>query len=270
MLLPAAAADPGFVALSANLSCREGLAAWESYFKPDDVSDGNVAIPSHWVNFFTARLLSPEDFPWAKDFLQSSMWKLIQELERTCPSQMFVLPAKCPSTSTPKCFLSEIVPSVSKGYSTPQPLLNRDCSIDDHASSTSVLHVRKKGRKTPLVESEVRRSDRIKKLSHGFRGKTCFDKNCLACAGIPPPLPRKVVKILSASFELPYPGDEPVTTAERDSAMMGRQKNPSEAPQKPKIPRGRPPAKKDIKGKAKQSSENPETNVSNASKPKKK
>jgi hypothetical protein len=149
---------------------------------------------------------------------------LIHDLERSCPSQMFVLPTKCPSTSAPKCFLSKIVPSVSKGLSTPHPLLNRDCSIDDHASSTSILHVRKKGRKTPLVESKVRRSDRLKKLSHGFRGKTCFDKNCLACAGIPPPLPRKVVKNLSASFELPYPRDEPITTAERDSAMMGHQK----------------------------------------------
>jgi hypothetical protein len=79
-----------------------------------------------------------------------------------------------------------------------------------------------------------------------------------------------VVKNLSASFDLPYPGDEPVTTAERDSAMLGRQKKIPEASQKPKIPRGRPPTKKDSKGRAKQSSEEPEANVSNASKPKKK
>jgi hypothetical protein len=63
MLLPAVAADPGLVAFSANLSCREGLAAWESYFKPDAASDGNVVIPSHWVKFFHCQTALSRRFP---------------------------------------------------------------------------------------------------------------------------------------------------------------------------------------------------------------
>ncbi|TVU49360.1 hypothetical protein EJB05_00668, partial [Eragrostis curvula] len=53
---------------------------------------------------------------------------------------------------------------------------------------------RKASRETPLVESEVRRSDRIKHLKKGFKSSSCVDKGCLACASEPPSLSPSVIK----------------------------------------------------------------------------
>ncbi|KAM0838840.1 hypothetical protein ACQ4PT_060708 [Festuca glaucescens] len=63
------------------------------------------------------------------------------------------------------------------------------------------IHCNKKKR-GPLVISEVRRSDRIQAQSKGYRRKTCFDKNCLACAPPIPGLKSKVVKNLYTKFGL--------------------------------------------------------------------
>ena len=46
-----------------------------------------------------------------------------------------------------------------------------------------------------MVETEVRRSDRIRKDNNGYRRKTC-----LPCNAIPPVIQNKVVKNLTKSF----------------------------------------------------------------------
>lgn len=60
---------------------------------------------------------------------------------------------------------------------------------------------RKRKGKAPLVESEVRRSPRIKEINAGFKSHTaCLDKNCLPCNAAPPEIKSKVVKNLASSF----------------------------------------------------------------------
>lgn len=58
----------------------------------------------------------------------------------------------------------------------------------------------KKKNNTPLIVSEVRRSDRLKHLAKGFKGKRCFDKNCLACAADALTINKKVFKCLYDKF----------------------------------------------------------------------
>ena len=69
------------------------------------------------------------------------------------------------------------------------------------SSSTSSIQVYKKRKdKAPMIESQVRRSCRIQQLNHGYRKKTCMDRNCLPCNANPPSISSKVVKILSVTF----------------------------------------------------------------------
>jgi hypothetical protein len=48
---------------------KEGTAAWSCYFKPDGSIINSVTVPAQWADFFTAKLLPPEDFDWDKSLL---------------------------------------------------------------------------------------------------------------------------------------------------------------------------------------------------------
>ncbi|KAM0921363.1 hypothetical protein ACQ4PT_006904 [Festuca glaucescens] len=105
----------------------------------------------------------------------------------------------CPASSPPVCAIQEACKEVMTGFSTPQA--PRKSSKIYAPPSTSKIHFneRKRG---PMVISEVRRSDRIQAQSKGYRRKTCFDKNCLACAPPIPGLKSKIVKNLYTKFGL--------------------------------------------------------------------
>ena len=51
-----------------------------------------------------------------------------------------------------------------------------------------------------MVDTEVRRSCRLQKLSKGYKQSVCLDKDCLACAADAPPLNKKVGKSLYDKF----------------------------------------------------------------------
>jgi hypothetical protein len=65
-----------------------------------------------------------------------------------------------------------------------------------------------RGRKTklPLVVIEVRRSDRIKAISRGFKGKYCEKANCLCCSIEPPSLSKNIIRSLETDFCKIKPG----------------------------------------------------------------
>jgi histone acetyltransferase (RNA polymerase elongator complex component) len=58
----------------------------------------------------------------------------------------------------------------------------------DSRSSTSTLALQKKRKliKAPLVVSEVRRSERIKKQNLSFKASSCPTKSCIYCNSSPP------------------------------------------------------------------------------------
>lgn len=60
----------------------------------------------------------------------------------------------------------------------------------------------KKGKVTlsPLVESQVRRSSRVKGKTKGYKSESCKDKNCIACSAHPPTISSKVIRNLGENF----------------------------------------------------------------------
>ena len=82
---------------------------------------------------------------------------------------------------------------------------NKENEVDSHnvvahvEGPPEMISKRRRG-KSALVDTEVRRSDRIRNNNEGFKSKPCPDFNCLPCNASPPELQNKVVKNLSASF----------------------------------------------------------------------
>jgi hypothetical protein len=57
----------------------------------------------------------------------------------------------------------------------------------------SALHQKRKKTKAPMVVSEVKRSDRLKAISCGFKGKHCEKAYCFYCSIEPSPLSKNVI-----------------------------------------------------------------------------
>src|SRR4051812_20086656 len=64
----------------------------------------------------------------------------------------------------------------------------------------TIQYRRKRRDKAPIVESEVRRSCRIKGLHKGFKQSACENSHCFTCSTVPPDMPSNIVKNLSISF----------------------------------------------------------------------
>ncbi|KQK18696.1 hypothetical protein BRADI_1g44133v3, partial [Brachypodium distachyon] len=176
----------------------EGTDIWQQYFKRNKKITQTVTIPGPWIDFFTAMLSTPENFNWAKKVLLSNMWSIFAASNDT--ARIFALPEKCPSKSAPICRLTARVEEICQGYSTPQAPKTSEPPVDLH-KTTSVLRI-KRTRRPPLVETEVRRSARLKEKNEGFKHNTCIYKRCLACAAKASEIKSKVVKSLSERFDL--------------------------------------------------------------------
>jgi hypothetical protein len=192
-LMPNNQGDPGFVS-------REGAIAWRKFFNPSSASDchSTISVPVDWVEFLMCKLMTPEDFKWASSLMQSKVWDIITR-NSDHETMKFLLPSSCPASSPPVCAIQQACKEVMTGFSTPQA--PRKSSKTCVPPSTSRIHFNKRKR-SPMVISEVRRSDRIQAQSKGYRRKTCFDRNCLACAPPFPGLKSNVVKNLYSKFGL--------------------------------------------------------------------
>ncbi|KAM0867625.1 hypothetical protein ACQ4PT_041879 [Festuca glaucescens] len=229
------------------LFSKEGTSAWSTHFKPDGSIVNIVNVLAQWADFFTAKLLTPEDFEWTKSLLQSKIWQILSDLEFSTnnAARAFVLPRKCPSKAPPVCILSTTCEQVTQGFMTPQAI-GPAATAPDHFS-TSALHVKKKGKNTPLVCTSVRRSNRLKAMNKGFKAKTCFDKNCLACAAAPQ-IKKSVVTNLCNRFNIldtveeDRPDPEEVSPMEEDAPGVSLEEDASVVPAGGKKTR---PAKKD-------------------------
>ncbi|CAN6342906.1 unnamed protein product [Urochloa humidicola] len=74
-------------------------AQWAKHFTPG-MNSQHVDIPLFWSDFFTAQLLNPLNFDWAKGFLNSNALKLLDTGDGMIK---FSLPAKCPINTPPLC-----------------------------------------------------------------------------------------------------------------------------------------------------------------------
>lgn len=173
----------------------EGIEAWSNFFCVEKNNGPIITNRGPWVDFFTASLVSPASFDWARRVL-SNMWQVFTEGSDEC--KKFFLPDCCPSKEPLICKLSATAANISQGFSTRQA--PRSCALLTANASTLALRVRKP-RKPPLVVTEVR-SERLRKKAVGFKHSTCVDKHCLACSSKAPVVSQKIVKNLSERFEL--------------------------------------------------------------------
>lgn len=153
---------------------------WKKFFAPaDDVTLPIIKVSLDWVNFICSLLLTPDKFEWAKSFLQSPTWQIIQEGNICNEYQEFIIPAACPVNQPPLC--AQEVSESSRSPVSP-PVKEGDSS----APVEQQLKGRRKER-PPVVESEVR-SERLLHINKGFKKKTCQDANCMVCLAQPPAL----------------------------------------------------------------------------------
>jgi hypothetical protein len=118
-----------------------------------------ISVPKLWAAFFMGLVMRLDSFEWARKFL------LLEALSAFMEPNMETVPFKIP----PKCLLPP----------------SQDSLVEAQSPVTSVAVNRKK--RAALVNTEVRRSARLREKAKGF--KPCFGRknNCSCCAGSPSP-----------------------------------------------------------------------------------
>ncbi|CAM0907805.1 unnamed protein product [Alopecurus aequalis] len=179
---------------------KEGALLWNFFFAPSSISDKVINVPNEWANFLSLALLSPNRFEWAKSLLASQLWSYILEGSDCNKFKPFVIPDVCFDAQVPGC--GHVSRNIQKDE-TNEPSTPKHGVASDQAnlaSTTAVHYSRKRKDKAPLVETEVRRSERLKHLQKGFRKSACANKNCISCNNVPPFDSTKIVRNLSVSF----------------------------------------------------------------------
>jgi hypothetical protein len=72
---------------------------WEKHFAPKE-NKASVSIPKEWADFFSAMLLSPSHFKWAKEFVQLN---LPSQLSLGSSSILFSIPQSCQTSANESC-----------------------------------------------------------------------------------------------------------------------------------------------------------------------
>jgi hypothetical protein len=126
-------------------------------------------VPWSWSDFFTIALMDPVIFSWAKRFIESSGCRMLLEEGASETCFTFCIPKKRPSENPLEC-LNAL--ELSEAH-TPQ---KQGLVSEEHSD----LHLKRKFSKAPLVCTEVRRSNRLKSMSQGFKSFTYPPKTVFA------------------------------------------------------------------------------------------
>jgi hypothetical protein len=79
----------------------------------------------------------------------------------------------------------------------------------------------------PLVETEARRSPRLRNRNLGFKQSICSSKNCLSCSALPPSIPKKLMKTMGEDLCKIKPGkfeEEDLLVRKRGKQPIGSRK----------------------------------------------
>ena len=185
---------------------EEGLVIWKENFaqKPlEDVPSLSVQVRVSWFHFIVHLLMTPDKFNWTLNMLKSPLWELLAEVEGTENSYIFHIPDKCIATKAPTCKQlmaqthEQDTNKENEGDSSNQQDLDSLALLQPFGAENSK---KRRGGKTPLVETEVRRSDRIKKDNAGFKRGSCSNNKCLPCNAAPQLLRNRWLKISQPHF----------------------------------------------------------------------
>lgn len=132
-----------------------------------------VDIPRDRASFFSfVMLLSPVSFEWAKSFLVSKTWETLIACSQDAIMMSFALPTLCPEDAEVHCFAQG-----STEIPCPDLESNNNNQATDLLSSSlprgQTIPTAATLMGSPLVETDVRRSSRVKARNDGFRRPTC-------------------------------------------------------------------------------------------------
>lgn len=175
---------------------------WE---KPPPKINGafSVEVPQEWAAFLFALLQNPSHFVWAKQFIMSSS---ISALSPGGPTVLIEIPKKLPNNAQLACCkLSERSPISSEEMdylADDSPSQTDHLSPDSLSSPKSQEKSEKSGKagnispKEHLVDSDRRRSNRLKIRNKGFKQSPCGKANCVGCSSKPPTLSNSIIRNL--------------------------------------------------------------------------
>jgi len=213
------AADPGFVShQNSHLAhSSEVIRQWAKHFAPGPGSP-IVQVPLHWSPLFTAMLLNPGNFYWAKAFLESSALDIFSK--SLGPSRPFALPPNCPSVSKSSCMLDSIdfdrfEDQLPKQTNSSTVFQSPEAQSSQPSTPASVQVTKKLNNVGPWSKAvlakagklklnaddpELRRSLRRKNLNKGYKDPCCSDKSCIACFVNQPTISPSVITNLCVTF----------------------------------------------------------------------
>lgn len=172
-------------------SCPDVYRLWAKYFSPVGNPDHTIQMPTDWSPFFIKMLLSPIHFDWAKGFLASQTWDMLLSCADLTDCMVFAIPASCPVIDALICSGKNDDQSASvNNLSVPQD------EVTPLVPLSNLLNTAPVGG-TPIVDTLVRRSPRIKNVVGGFKHRSCMEKNFLACVAVPPQLSPSSLKIVA-------------------------------------------------------------------------
>ncbi|CAN6223988.1 unnamed protein product [Urochloa humidicola] len=205
----------------------DSIRAWAKYLAPG-LGAPFVAIPRNWADFFTAMLLNPGSFEWAKSFLSSQAWAHFQNSLQE--EVHFTLPDNCPSKATLECLgdlpsensllanLEEEIANDQMMTAPAEDALDKgkeklpSPSTPDEAGP-SFAHpsgpwskaylaqaISTKAKKDAVVDSDLRRSERKKRQQKGFKDHGCPHNGCFGCNINPPTVSPSIIRNLGATF----------------------------------------------------------------------
>lgn len=163
----------------------EATRLWARFFSSGNPSAVHVSIPAPWANFFTALLLSPNNFLWAKNLLSSKITEMVMTDEGSID---FSIPIKRPEYNL-VCLAD---------YEDEGP--SKEMEPKETEATQSSSKKRSPKRSPALVETQVRRSTRLMHNNNEFKSNSCCAKKCLACATRPPTISKEVIKKLVFDF----------------------------------------------------------------------
>lgn len=135
-----------------------------------------IRLPLNWVNFFNSILHSPDTFDWGKKFLTSGAPALLDDNSGNI------------SLPVPKFCSTQSINTVLQ-TATDEP---------DNGADAKIRKKKANKRPSPVVDTQVRRSERVRQGSNGFKVSNCSDRKCTTCT--PPTLSTKVIKNLGTQF----------------------------------------------------------------------
>lgn len=154
-------------------------------------------------------LLSPESFTWAKGFLPSGTWKTLVSLNNDAKMLSFVLPPTCPENAKVNCPSAQLVEIQE------EPPAQEDSSpVRQPPSQVG----------SPIVDTSIRRSPRIRDKFDGFKQSSCTAKGCLACSAKPPTLSLSDIRNIGENSCMMAPGtitDEVLLKRSKKKAAIG-------------------------------------------------